>query len=193
MKRLKFSDTQRALFYTWIGEKGVPNEDHFDTFRTSLKWEGEKLEHMESLWRHDCEAHTGKAARTDKDEKVRVQDKSILLQKLERTFDLSRPGGRLLWIAYCAFDNSLAKFDEVYHFDIEWYEKINSYKEANELFECGLVDFMTKRMRLIPALTLWVVNGIASDDPISKLTEEFRAAISPHSNSLALKESGNSL
>lgn len=84
MKRLKFSQSQRALFYTWINEKGVPGDDHFDTFRISLKWEGEKLEQMESLLRRDREIHTGQGSTTGKSPKVRAEDKMILLKLGQR-------------------------------------------------------------------------------------------------------------
>lgn len=192
MKRLKFSTSQRALFYTWIGEKGIPSEDHFDNFRITFKWEGEKLQQMESLLRRDSEIHTGQAATTEKSPKVRAQDKTILLKKFERTFDLSRPGGRLLWIVYCVFDNSLIRFDEKYQFDIEWYKKIYGYSSPAELEDAGLINFMMRDLKLFPALALWVVNGIVSDVSLSKLIEEFRQNISSPDGILARKANGSS-
>lgn len=192
MKRLKFSASQRPLFYTWIGEKGIPSKDHFDTFRIALRWEGEKLQQMESLLRRDNELHTGRVTTTEKNPKVRAQDKAILLKKLERTFDLFQPGGRLLWIVYCVFDNSLIKFDEAHPFDVEWYEKIYKYSSPPELEDAGLVDFMNKKLKLLPALTLWVATGFVSDVSLCRLIEEFRQNISPPVGASVLKTNGSS-
>lgn len=192
MRRMKFSVGQRALLYGWIDEEGVPNKEHFDTFRTTLRWEGEKLEQMESLWEGDCERHSGTTSNKDKTEAVRVRDKNILLSRIEKSLNLGVPAGRLFWIVCCANNNSLKKFDEQHSLNIEWYETVLGYTRANELIESGLVDFMFKELQLTSELVLWVLNGIVSETALSKMIEEYRAAIHPPSEVNGLKENGSS-
>lgn len=99
--------------------------------------------------------------------------------------------GRVLEFAYFAGNYSLSSFSEQCNLGLAWFNGLVKEKNQSDKWKRRIMKELAQE-KLNDSLANWLRDGVAIK-PFDVILSEFRASISPHSNSIALKANGNSL